>query len=186
MSRVIYYIDGDNGSGKRTLGIEGLTEDSIVKIYYADNNKYYTKQTSRETLSAESKCETVFRSVRSGSNAVDMAIAVESAADLAAIKRVKGIVLVSADSHFDTIAEMLRKHFPSVAVKCALTIKQGADMTNLLTISNETELKEMLKHAYGDAVGEEIYRNLAEIILKSELKKLLGKRNAREEDNAKG
>ena len=166
----IYYIDGDNSPGARTIGIENLTDDEEVVICYATSNLYYCSDKVQKSLREKTKAKLSFIPVPEGKNAVDFDIAVKAGA---AESGQNFIFLISGDKHFDTVAKIIRRQLePGKSIKRAETIKDAilSDVKNANSLSMASDL---IKLQFGEADGEAFYQKMKELFF-DEFKLLTG------------
>ena len=167
----IYYIDGDNSPGARTIGIENLTDDEEVVICYATSNLYYCSDKVQKLLREKTKAKLSFIPVPEGKNAVDFDIAVKAGA--AAEAGHNFIFLISGDKHFDTVAKIIRRQLePGKSIKRAETIKDAilSDVKNASSLSMASDL---IKLQFGEADGEAFYQKMKELFF-DEFRLLIG------------
>ena len=167
----IYYIDGDNSPGARTIGIENLTDDEEVVICYATSNLYYCSDKVQKSLREKTKAKLSFIPVPEGKNAVDFDIAVKAGA--AAEVGQNFIFLISGDKHFDTVAKIIRRQLePGKSIKRAETIKD-AILSDVKKASSLSMASDLIKLQFGEADGETFYQKMKELFF-DEFKLLTG------------
>lgn len=162
--RLIYFVDGDNNPPASAEGIEKLTEEDEVIVFYAKNNTYYGKAAKRDNLTASAKCRLRFAEVAPGKDAVDFAIAIE-AAKLCAQEADEGAIclFVSRDKHFDIVQRQLYEQFGKDRIlKRVDSIADGVSRYFLFKISEKNDLKLLLRRQYGKAQGEWLYHRIRE------------------------
>ena len=165
----IYYIDGDNGPGSRTKGIEVLGENDFMKIFYSSQNNYYKDVEKQNAVKESGSYRTEFVEVKPGNNSVDFAICIDVAKQLEQTKGLPPVIcLISADKHFDVIAEQLGESFDGVNVVTARTVDEAYTICGLMTIASVADLRRYLFKTVGDAQGNKIYEKLKKIFEKEE------------------
>lgn len=162
--RLIYFVDGDNNPPAGTEGIEKLTEEDEVVVFYAKNNTYYGKSEKRDGLTAAAKCRLRFAEVMPGKDAVDFAIAIEAAKLCACEDAADAVYLfVSKDKHFDIVQRQLYEQFGKERIlKRVDSIADGVSRYFLFKISEQNDLQLLLKRQYGKAQGEWLYHRIRE------------------------
>lgn len=121
-----YLIDGDNRPGKQLDGIELLTAEDKIHIFYAEKNTYYSSEKRQKEVQSRTNANITYTRIKQGKNAVDFAIAI-AAAECAMESYNERIFLVSADGHFDLIFDILTKRFGNeCTIKRIAQIWEGA------------------------------------------------------------
>lgn len=164
------YIDGDNSPGSRTDNISVCSKDEVIKLFYARNNTYYSKKNNRDDLLNKSKCNMEFIPIPAGNNSVDFAIAVHATKDLSEGKVKRLICFISADKHFDLIAERLMSFYPLVLIRRVDTVEDAILKYKLLEVESSDDFETILQNMFGSR-GIELYRKLTS--------EFSGKRNMR-------
>ncbi len=162
--RLIYFVDGDNNPPAGAEGIEKLTEEDEVIVFYAKNNTYYGKAAKRDDLTASAKCRLRFAEVAPGKDAVDFAIAIEAAKLCAGEEAADAVYLfVSRDKHFDIVQRQLYEQFGTDRIlKRVDSIADGVSRYFLFQISDKNDLQLLLRRQYGKAQGEWLYHRIKE------------------------
>lgn len=155
---MLFYIDGDNSPGTRTVGIDILRKTDTVKVFYANSNKYYSSKTNRDKLVEAAVCNVSFHNVIPAANSVDFAVAVDCAKELA-LNDNQVICLISQDKHFQIIRELVKEHYESVIV-CVNSLKDGFAMLNILEFDKLSELERNMCVLYGAAVGQRTFKKI--------------------------
>ncbi len=158
----VYLIDGDNGPTERIKGIECLSNDEQVQIFFGTKNPYYVSEQNQKKVRERTAATVVFFPIPAGKNAVDFAIAVR--AGCFAAKAEETIVyLVSLDRDFQLIANAVqREKFADFQLKKIENILQGVaanprGMTNLQTIYH------LLMEEFGSQAGQALYQRTKEL-----------------------
>lgn len=160
----IYFIDGDNAPGSRTRGIENLTAKDIVVIFYAKSNSHYSSKDIRQGLERKTTAQLSFVQVCDGKNAVDFAVATR--AGYYASTGDTRIFLISADKHFDLIAEIIGKE---VADRCSI---KRADTLSIALISDAENIasfdvaESLIKINFGAREGAAFMKRVRELAIK--------------------
>lgn len=156
-----FYVDGDNCPGMRTVGIQQLTEKDSVKVFFANNNKYYSTPQNRKALKEHSKCQLEFIPVQAGTNATDFAIAVHVVKDCETEGDTIVRCMVSGDKHFDVIQYQIAELYgDNTMIKRVESIEDGVARFFLSEVGNLQELQSRLIHQYGGKKGLEIYEKI--------------------------
>lgn len=162
--RLIYFVDGDNNPPAGTEGIEKLTEEDEVIVFYARNNTYYGKAAKRDSLMESAKCSLRFVEVVPGKDAVDFAIAIAAAKLCAREPAMASIYLfVSKDKHFDIVQRQLRDEFGDDRIlKRVDTIEEGISRFFVFKIGGQNDLSLLLQRQYGRVPGQWLYHQIKE------------------------
>lgn len=158
-----FYVDGDNCPGNRTIGIGNLKSSDVVKVFYAINNTYYSKENIRESLKQKTKAEIQFISVKEGANAVDFVAAVHIAKDCQSGQVGNIACMVSADKHFNIVKSELNTLYEDIVVNRVETIEEGIMRYYILDIHSLTELHSALEQQYGLKKGQLAYKQLKKL-----------------------
>lgn len=159
----IYYVDGDNSPKERIKGIEWLSENDKVYIFYADTNTYYTKDKNRRDIELTTKAKIQFEKTGTGKNATDFAIAVHAAMALDAAED-ESLFLVSGDKHFTTIGTFLKRFsVKKFSVKCVDVIWKGI-IDNYEQIDHIEIIESILKEKFGNDEGKKLYFVMQELL----------------------
>lgn len=162
--RMIYYIDGDNGPGSRTKGIECLGIHDTVKLFYNGQNNYYKEQKNRKTLLDQGLCQVEFFETQNGNNAVDFAICIDVTKMLEWGNWHDPVIcLISADKHFNAMAVQLADRFPDADIITAGTIEDAYLKGGCLALNDISDLKRFLMKKYGCTKGDRIFRNVKQL-----------------------
>lgn len=89
-------------------GIELLTKNDEVHIFYAGQNTYYAQPKNQSEVDAKTEATVTYYKIHAGKNAVDFAISIEAAEKMHSSAG-QNIFLLSADKHFDLIVSILRR-----------------------------------------------------------------------------
>lgn len=175
--KMIFYIDGDNSPGTRIEGMSKLGADDIVKIFYASNNKYYTLQENRDSITAKASCKVSFVPVPHSADAVDFAIAIHAAHDCATDLSTQVICLVSGDNHFKTIEKELHKLYGDKIIKKVETVEEGIMRFFMVEVKNLDTLRHCMDRQFGTKISSEIYRRLKICFQESRTEKVVTRQN---------
>ena len=161
---MIVYIDGDNSPGNKTDKAYELDSNDILTVVYADNNTHYKIEKNRTKLIASAGCMVNFHKVEAGSNATDIAIAMDAARTAENYQR--GImILVSDDKHIKIIVSQLQKEYPNMLIVQTSTLGEAVDTYKILEVSSLQGLQERLSGMFGDCYGQAFYQKLRQLFL---------------------
>lgn len=163
-TKLIFYVDGDNNVGEAFKGIEKLTADDEVHVFYGGKNQYYTKQKKAE-LSGKSECSFTFTQVDSKPNAADFAIAVEISKHIAEHANDKILYsIISLDQHFNTItAQLLRVFGEKAHIIREFSIENVFAKYFMAKVDTILSFNSFLHDSFEDELAERIYKNMEEI-----------------------
>lgn len=163
---MVYFIDGDNVGRTGTEGIQNLSPETEVNIYYNLQNGYWSAGSNRQDIAGVAECRLQYTCVETAANATDFAVMRDASARLekdgSAI-----IVLVSRDKHFRTIERQLKSKHPGSVIVLAESIKEGFQKTFILDVSSLSGFQDALSIAYGEYKGTEAYERVKKAFLDS-------------------
>lgn len=161
---MIIFIDGDNSPGNKTERSNELDTNDLLTVVYAANNTYYKSDKNRQKLVINSGCTVNFHAVEAGSNAADLAIAMDAARTAEDYQR--GImVLVSDDKHIKIIASQLQKEYPDMFIVQVSTLGEAVDSYKILEVSSLQGLQQRLNRMFGERYGYAFYQKLRQLYL---------------------
>ena len=164
----IYFIDGDNSPGARTIGIENLNEDDKVIVFYAQSNSHYGSEFIRNELSSKTKAKVTFVKTIDGKNAVDFAVATR-AGFLAAQTGAKTLFLISGDKHFDVIAKIIGDELAENCDIRRVDTLSKAMICDAESINSIEVAENLIKINFGDDEGT-AFMNRIRVLLADERK----------------
>lgn len=175
--KLIYYVDGDNNTGQSLKGIENLSADDEVHVFYGSKTKYYSEERKAD-LHSKSRCKLTFAQVESRPDAADFAIAVEISARISEDNNNNSLyILISLDQHFDTIAEQLKRVFSSkVNVFRDVSIEAGLAKYFAVKIDSVPSLERYLCIKFGEELGRQVKNNIEDIFFMEHRRKNSGKK----------
>ena len=158
----VYLIDGDNGPTERIKGIECLSKNDRVQIFYGTKNPYYVTEQNQKKVMQRTAAAVEFFPISAGKNAVDFAIAVR--AGYYAAKAEEAIVyLVSLDRDFQLIANAVQSEKSAdFQLKKIENILQGA-VANPSGITNLQAIYQLLREEFGCEAGQALYQRTKEL-----------------------
>lgn len=161
---MIIFIDGDNSPGNKTDKANELDTNDILTVVYATNNTYYKSEKNKQKLVLNSGCTVKYHEVEAGSNAADLAIAMDAARTAEDYQR--GImVLVSDDKHIKIIVSQLQKEYPDMLIAQASTLGEAVDSYKILEVSSLQGLQQRLTGMFGERYGYAFYQKLRQLYL---------------------
>ena len=161
---MILLIDGDNGPGVNTNNMEQLKDTDRAVIYYASDNKYYTKESNRTAVVEKSGCEVLFRCIPAGNCAVDLAVAMDSSVWVAELPGTT-VVLVSRDKHFGTISKLACRRFGNCSIVHAATVDEAISRYRVLELSDLSDVRDWLAYTFGERKAGELFGKLEKMFI---------------------
>lgn len=163
---MVYYIDGDNVGISGTEGIQNLSPETEVNIYYHLQNGYWSASSNRQDIAGTAACRLRYTCVEAAANAADFAVMRDASACLENNDS-SVVVLVSRDNQFRTIERQLKGKHPGSAIVLAESIKEGFLKTFMLDVRSLSGLQDALRTAYGEYKGSEAYERVKKAFLDS-------------------
>ena len=183
----LYFVDGDNMPGMKTVFIENLQENDEVYVLYAKGNTYYASEKNRTALINSTRAKVTVEAVFSDKDAVDFAIATK-AGIAAANAKGEPIFLISSDHHFECIAKAIQWMVPEMngKVMCCETIRD-AFVSDPANITDSNILHKLFCSEFGHETGVKLYARCKELFWErfeeeERKKKLMMEQQARKEE----
>lgn len=167
--KMIFLVDGDNNIGTGLTGIEMLSEQDTVLIFYQKGLALAKLQ----RLCSNSKADVQFiESVRGGKNSIDFQIITELGV-LVGKREADYAYVISQDKGYAASIDALRNRYASAFQEVALrpSIESCLRLPFILKAADRQELCNALVKECGEAQGRNLYAHLKQIFQAPELKK---------------
>ncbi len=159
--KTIFFVDGDNHLAEGLKGLDLLSENDTVLIFYGRGQS----ESSVRKLCGESKAHIqLLESVRSGKNSIDFQIITELGI-LIGKGEAEYAYVISQDKGYESAMTALRRRYSDTFKEVALrpSIESCLQAAFLLRPKDKNELARSLEHTYGPERGMVIYRHLKTI-----------------------
>ncbi len=159
--KMIFLVDGDNDLSNGLNGVEMLSEEDTVLIFYSKGMQL----ANVKNRCSASKADIQFiESVKPGKNSVDFQIIAELGV-LVGRKEVEYAYIISKDKGYEASITAMNKRYTGVFEEIALknSIEECLKLTFMLRAKTKHELYTALGKEYGNAHGALIYNNLKQI-----------------------
>ncbi len=180
---MIFLVDGDNNIGTGLKGIEMLSEQDTVLIFYQKG----LALTKIEKLCAASKADVQYvESVRGGKNSIDFQIITELGV-LVGKREADFAYVISQDKGYAASIDALRARYADAFQEVALrpSIEECLHLSFLLKAGSRRELCNALTREYGAAQGALLYNHLKQVFQgQEEAEKPAGKKAGGDETPA--
>lgn len=158
---MIFLVDGDNNIGTGLKGIEMLSEQDTVLIFYQKG----LALTKIQKLCAASHANVQYvESIRTGKNSIDFQIITELGV-LVGKREADFAYVISQDKGYAASIDALRARYNDAFQEVALrpSIEDCLHLGFLLKASTRQELCNALTKEYGSAQGPHLYNRLKQI-----------------------
>ena len=164
--KMVFLVDGDNNIGTGLRGIEMLSEQDTVLIFYQKG----LALTKIEKLCGTS-CANIqyIESVRGGKNSIDFQIITELGV-LVGRHEADYAYVISQDKGYAASIEALRSRYADAFEEVALrpSIEECLHLSFLLKAASRQELCNALVKEYGAAQGHLLYNHLKQVFQSAE------------------
>ena len=164
--KMVFLVDGDNNIGTGLRGIEMLSEQDTVLIFYQKG----LALTKIEKLCGTS-CANIqyIESVRGGKNSIDFQIITELGV-LVGRHEADYAYVISQDKGYAASIEALRSRYADAFEEVALrpSIEECLHLSFLLKAASRQELCNALVKEYGAAQGSLLYNHLKQVFQSTE------------------
>lgn len=160
--KTIFLVDGDNNIGTGLKGIELLSEDDTVLVFYQKTGLALSKI---QKLCAGTKANVQYvESVRTGKNSIDFQIITELGV-LVGKREADYAYVISQDKGYEASIDALRARYADAFREAALrpSIESCLHLPFLRKVSTRQELRAALIQECGAAQGEALYGHLEAI-----------------------
>lgn len=158
---MMFLVDGDNELATGLNGIEMLSEEDSVMIFYSKGMQLAKVKKRCSTSKANIQ---YVESVKSGKNSVDFQIIAELGV-LVGKNEVEYAYIISKDKGYEAPIAALNKRYTKVFYEIALknSIEECLKLSFMLRAKTKQELHTALVKEYGNAQGGLIYNHLKQI-----------------------
>lgn len=170
MKKLIIFVDGDNEPAMRQNGIDLLQECDEVHIFETKKSNDPAKgmhfsEACVNGLKKRTSAKIYVTPVRAGSQSVDLRIAMELAAHrIAHLSEDNIYAVISGDTHYDIMSREFREmHGEMTGTKRFPTIRDCVENYIYWRADTPENLQAQLKKLYGELLGYDAYKNLAEV-----------------------
>lgn len=160
--KTIFLVDGDNNIGTGLKGIDMLSEQDAVLVFYQKTGLALSRL---QKLCADTKAEVQYiESVRSGKNSIDFQIITELGV-LVGKGEADYAYVISQDKGYEASIEALRARYGTAFREVALrpSIEDCLCLPFVRRAADRGELCNALVKEYGAVQGNALYNHLKEI-----------------------
>lgn len=157
--KMIFLVDGDNNIGTGLKGVDMLSEEDAVLIFYQKSGLALSKI---QKLCAGTKANVQYvESVRTGRNSIDFQIITELGV-LVGKREADYAYVISQDKGYEASIDALRTRYADAFQEVALrpSIESCMHLPFLRKAANRQELCSALVREYGAIQGEALYNHL--------------------------
>ena len=156
--KMIFLVDGDNHLAEGLKGIDLLSADDTVLVFYG---KGQTEASVRRLCGETDAQVHLLESVRSGRNSIDFQIITELGV-LVGRGEAEYAYVISQDKGYESAMSALRRRYSNTFQEVALrpSIESCLQAAFLLRPQTQDELAHSLERTYGSDRGLTIYRHL--------------------------
>ena len=163
---MVLIVDGDNAPGYITRDVSLLKYTDILYVFYASNNKYYTKREFRDKVEKNSKCEVNWMCVPAGNCAADIGAAMMMSTLLDNTESIL-YCLISSDKHFDVIKNVAQNIHKDDFIAWECSISDAISKYRILEQTTLQGIHNCLINMYGSKHGSELYNLMKRLILQN-------------------
>ena len=160
--KMIFLVDGDNNIGTGLKGIDMLSEQDAVLVFYQKTGLALSKI---QKLCAGTKADVQYiESVRGGKNSIDFQIITELGV-LVGKREAEYAYVISQDKGYAASIDALRARYADAFQEVALrpSIEECMHLPFVLKASSRNDLCNALVKEYGAAQGGMLYNHLKSI-----------------------
>lgn len=160
--KMIFLVDGDNNIGTGLKGVDMLSEEDAVLVFYQKSGLALSKI---QKLCAGTKADVQYvESVRGGKNSIDFQIITELGV-LVGKREADYAYVISQDKGYEASIDALRTRYADAFQEVALrpSIEECLHLPFVLRAGDRQELCNALVKEYGTAQGGAIYNHLKTI-----------------------
>lgn len=169
--KMIFLVDGDNNIGTGLTGVDMLSEQDTVLIFYQKEKGLALSRIQK--LCAASRADVQYiESVRGGKNSIDFQIITELGV-LVGRREADYAYVISQDKGYAASIDALRARYASAFQEVALrpSIESCLHLPFVLRAADRQELANALVKEYGSAQGCALYNHLKRIFQAPEAEK---------------
>ena len=160
--KTIFLVDGDNNIGTGLKGIDMLSEQDAVLVFYQKTGLALSRL---QKLCADTKAEVQYiESIRGGKNSIDFQIITELGV-LVGKGEADYAYVISQDKGYEASIEALRARYGTAFREVALrpSIEDCLHLPFVLKAETRRDLSDALVKEYGEAQGVLLYQRLKAI-----------------------
>ncbi len=159
---MIFLVDGDNNIGTGLKGVDMLSEQDTVLVFYQKEGLALSK--IKKLCAGTSADVQYIESVRGGKNAIDFQIITELGV-LVGKREADYAYVISQDKGYEASIDALRARYSDAFQEVALrpSIEDCLCLPFVLRASTRQELQNALVKEYGSAQGGTLYNHLKAI-----------------------
>lgn len=160
--KMIFLVDGDNNIGTGLKGVDMLSEEDAVLVFYQKSGLALSKI---QKLCAGTKADVQYvESVRGGKNSIDFQIITELGV-LVGKREADYAYVISQDKGYAASIDALRARYADAFQEVALrpSIEDCLHLPFVLKAENRQDLQNALVKEYGAAQGSALYNHLKAI-----------------------
>ncbi len=164
--KMIFLVDGDNHLAEGLKGIDLLTAEDTVLIFYGKGQS----EASIRKLCGQTHAQVhLLESVRSGKNSIDFQIITELGV-LVGRGEAEYAYVISQDKGYESAMSALRRRYSNTFQEVALrpSIESCLRASYLLHPQDKNELVRSLEQTFGPEQGVAVYRHLKSLFLKKD------------------
>lgn len=160
--KMIFLVDGDNNIGTGLKGVDMLSEEDAVLVFYQKSGLALSKI---QKLCAGTKADVQYvESVRGGKNSIDFQIITELGV-LVGKREAEYAYVISQDKGYAASIDALRARYADAFQEVALrpSIEECLHLPFVLKAGSRQDLQNALVKEYGAAQGGALYNHLKAI-----------------------
>lgn len=161
--KMIFLVDGDNNIGTGLTGVDMLSEQDTVLVFYQKEKGLALSRIQK--LCAASRADVQYiESVRGGKNSIDFQIITELGV-LVGRREADYAYVISQDKGYAASIDALRARYASAFQEVALrpSIESCLHLPFILRAADRQELANALVKEYGSAQGCALYNHLKRV-----------------------
>ncbi len=181
---MIFLVDGDNNIGTGLQGIDLLTADDTVLVFYGKGQSL----SSVQKLCAGTKAQVQYlESVRGGKNSIDFQIITELGV-LVGKQEADYAYVISQDKGYAASIDALRARYADAFQEVALrpSIESCLHLAFMRRAATAAELKEGMVREYGQAQGQALFDHLQALFCPPALPEKAAEKPARPSRSRRG
>lgn len=164
--KMIFLVDGDNHLAEGLKGIDLLTAEDTVLVFYGKGQS----EASVRKLCGQTDAQVhLLESVRSGKNSIDFQIITELGV-LVGRGEAEYAYVISQDKGYESAMSALRRRYSNTFQEVALrpSIESCLRTAYLLRPQDKNELVRSLEQTFGPEQGVTVYRHLKALFVKKD------------------
>ncbi|MBQ0090531.1 MAG: hypothetical protein KBT27_14490 [Prevotellaceae bacterium] len=163
---MVLIVDGDNAPGYITRDVSLLKSTDKLYVFYAANNKYYTKKELRDKVEKNSECEVNWMCVPAGNCAADIGAAMMMST---LIDNPESLLycLISSDKHFGVIKNVAQNMHKDNFIAWECSISDAISKYRILEQTTLHGIHNCFINMYGSKHGSDLYNLMKRLILQN-------------------